>query len=214
MQVQVGGSFNNIVNLETGKPETEEIQIKPLGVRFFSGEEISYSLITQYEYLHVDFNIFENIVIPQKGYGWWRHQIDLKTKGARNLWGEASYGFGAFYNGTREDIKLKANWKVAVPFFLGGTFFQNHVELPEGEFTANIYQVNANILFSPDITLYNFLQYDNASKKAGLQSRFQWILKPGNEIIVAWNSRFIKNDGPVFLDESALRLKLKYNIRF
>jgi len=214
MQVQMGGSFNNIVNLETGKPETEEIQIKPLGVRFFSGEEISYSLINQYEYLHIDFNIFENIVIPQKGYGWWRHQIDLKTKGARNLWGEASYGFGAFYNGTREDIKLKANWKVAVPFFLGGTFFQNHVELPEGDFTANIYQVNANILFSPDITLYNFLQYDNASKKAGMQSRFQWILKPGNEIIVAWNSRFIKNDGPVFLDESALQLKLKYNIRF
>lgn len=214
MQVLTGASFNSISNLESKKVETSEIQIKPLGIRFLSGEEISYSLINQQEYLYSGFNIFENIVIPQGGYQWWRHKIDLKTKGARNIWGEASYGLGNFYSGTREDILLKANWKIAVPFFLGGTFIQNHVELPQGNFTANIYQVNANILFSPDITLYNFVQYDNASKNAGWQSRFQWILKPGNEIIVAWNTQFLKNDGPFYMDESALRLKLKYNIRF
>jgi hypothetical protein len=214
MQVQTGGSFFSISNLENKRIETAEFKIKPLGIRFFSGEEVSYSLINQHEYLYTGFNIFENIVVPQNGYEWWRHQIDLKTKGARNIWGEASYGFGAFYNGNRDDIILKTNWKVAVPFFLGGSFIQNHVELPQGKFTANIYQLNANILFSPDITLYNFVQYDNASKNAGWQSRFQWILKPGNEIIVAWNSQFLKNDGPFFRNESTLRLKLKYNIRF
>ena len=214
MQVLAGGSFNSISNLESKKVETSEIQIKPLGVRLFSGEEISYSLINQQEFLYLDFNIFENIIIPQRGYQWWRHKINLKTKGARNIWGEASYGFGEFYNGTRQDIILKANWKVAVPLFLGGSYIQNQVKLPMGNFTANIYQANANILFSPDITLYNFVQYDNASKIAGLQSRFQWIVKPGNEIIVAWNTKFLKKNGPYFMDESALRLKIKYNIRF
>jgi hypothetical protein len=214
MQVLFGGSFNSISNLESKKVETSEIQIQPLGIRFFSGEEIGYSLINQQEFLYSDFNIFNDIIIQQSGYQWWRHKIELKTKGARNIWGEASYGFGEFYDGTREDIILKANWKVAVPFFLGGSFIQNHVELPDGNFTANIYQLSANILFSPDITLYNFVQYDNASKNAGWQSRFQWILKPGNEIIIAWNTQFLKTDGPFFMDESALRLKLKYNIRF
>ncbi len=214
MQVLLGGSFNSISNLESKKVETAEIQIKPLGIRFFSGEEIGYSLLNQQEYLYTGFNIFEEIVIPQNGYQWWRHKLDLKTKGARNIWGEASYGFGDFYNGKREDIIIKANWKVSVPFFLGGSFIQNNVNLPQGNFTANIYQLNANILFNPDITLYNFVQYDNASKNAGWQSRFQWIVKPGNEIIVAWNARLLKNEGPFYMDESALRLKLKYNIRF
>lgn len=214
MQVLFGGSFNSISNLESKKVETSEIQVQPLGIRFFSGEEIGYSLINQQEFLYSDFNIFNDINIQQSGYQWWRHKIELKTKGARNIWGEASYGFGEFYDGAREDIILKANWKVAVPFFLGGSFIQNHVELPDGNFTANIYQISANILFSPDITLYNFVQYDNASKNAGWQSRFQWILKPGNEIIIAWNTQFLKPDGPFFMDESALRLKLKYNIRF
>lgn len=214
MQVLLGGSFNSISNLENKNIETSELQIKPLGIRFFSGEEIVYSLINQQEYLYSNFNIFENIIIPQNEYQWWRNQVDLKTKGARNVWGQASYSFGSFYSGVREDLIIKANWKVAVPFFLGGSYIQNQVKLPQGNFTVNIYQLNANILFSPNITLNNFLQYDNASKIAGWQSRFQWILKPGNEIIIAWNSRLLKNDGPLYISESALRLKLKYNIRF
>lgn len=214
MQVLFGGTFNYITNNETTKMETREFDLKPLGIRFFSGEEITYLLKNQYESLLNDFRIFNEIYIPKNDYNWWRHEASLKTKGARNLWGEAAYGFGNFFNGTRRDIKLKANWKIAVPFFLGGTFTQNEVELPNGRFTANIYQLNANILFSPDITLYNFVQYDNASKNAGWQSRFQWIVTPGNEIIIAWNSLFLQQEDPFYMQESTLRLKLKYNIRF
>jgi hypothetical protein len=58
------------------------------------------------------------------------------------------------------------------------------------------------------------VQYDNASKSAGWQSRFQWILKPGNEIILAWNANFLRPQSRFYLEESAVRLKLKYNIRF
>jgi len=214
MQIEFGGEFDYITNIESSDLETREIKLQPLGFRFMSGEEISYSLVNQYEMLTEDFNIFEDFIIPAGTYEWWFNTIELETKGARNIWGEASYGFGDFYTGYRRDIVLEANWKIAVPFFLGGTFTRNKIELPEGEFTANIYQVNANILFSPDITLYNYFQYDNASKSMGLQSRFQWILKPGNEIILAWTSNFLKPDDHFYMDESAIRLKLKYNIRF
>jgi hypothetical protein len=214
LQIQTGGSFDHISNLETGNLETRQFSIKPLGIRFKSGEQISYSISSQYELLTIDFNIFEKFIIPAAEYEWWNHRFRAETKGSRNIYGEASYGFGNFYNGTRNDLELQLNWKVAVPLFLGGTVINNHVFLPEGEFTANIYQVNANILFSPDITLYNFVQYDNASKSAGWQSRFQWILKPGNEIILAWNANFLRPQSRFYLEESAVRLKLKYNIRF
>jgi hypothetical protein len=214
MQIQSGGTFNHIINLENGNSETSLYRFKPLGIRFLSGEEISYYLINQYENLLFDFNIFRQIIIPKNDYSWWRHEFNLKTKGARNVWGETTYGLGNFFSGTREDIIIKANWKVAVPFFLGGTFHQNHIQLPQGKFTATIYQANANILMSPDITLYNFFQYDNASQKMGWQSRFRWILVPGNEIILVWNSLFLRDDGPFIMNDNALRIKLKYNIRF
>jgi hypothetical protein len=213
MQIEFGGSFNHISNLKTHELETREFEIQPIGIRFLSGEEIKYSFLSQYESLTKDFNIFDDFVIPLGTYEWWQQQIEVETKGARNVYGEASYRFGDFYNGKRNDIKLQANWKIAVPFFIGGSVAQNNISLPEGKFTANIFQVNANILFSPNVTLYNYLQYDNDSKNAGWQARFQWIIKPGNEIILAWTTNFYKPDNVFVMDASAARLKLKYNIR-
>ncbi len=214
LQLQFGGGFNHITNLETGKLATREFEINPMGIRFMSGEEVSYTITSQYEMLLTNFNIFEDFVIPKGEYEWWKHRFQLQTKGARNIWGTASYGIGNFFNGNRQDLTLRANWKVIVPLFVGGTFIQNHVILPDGDFTANIYQFNANVLFSPDITLYNFVQYDNDSKSTGWQSRFQWIVKPGNEIILAWTANFLQAGEQYLLDAGTTRLKLKYNIRF
>jgi len=213
MQVEFGGSFDYITNFETGDLETRQYSIQPMGIRFLSGEVLRYSLVSQYEFLTQDFNIFNDFIIPKGVYEWWQHEFKLETKGARNIYGEAAYRFGEFYNGHRNDIKLNLNWKVAVPLFLGGTVTRNNISLPEGSFSANIYQLNANLLFSPNVTLYNYFQYDNKSKSAGWQARFQWIIKPGNEIILAWTSNFKKPEESIIPDESAVRLKLKYNIR-
>jgi len=111
-------------------------------------------------------------------------------------------------------MRLSIYYKVVVPLFIGGNYNVNHVTLPEGDFTTKIYQVNANILFSPTVILSNYFQYDNGSKKTGWQSRFQWIVKPGNEIILAWTSGWLQPADRFILNESALRLKIKYNIRF
>jgi hypothetical protein len=88
------------------------------------------------------------------------------------------------------------------------------VVLPEGDFNARIYQMNLNLLLSPSVTVYNYFQYDNTSEKMGWQSRFSWIIKPGNEIILAWTSGWTRPDQQIVMNESALRFKVKYNIRF
>jgi hypothetical protein len=97
---------------------------------------------------------------------------------------------------------------------LGVKYKQNEVQLPGGSFTTRIYQMNVNVLFSPDITLNNYLQYDNSSKSVGVQSRFQWIVKPGNVIMLVWTTKLTQPLERYVMDESALRFKLKYNIRF
>ena len=122
--------------------------------------------------------------------------------------------FGDFYTGDQSSVEIAASWKVAIPVFIGGSFSSDHIKLPEGEFPAVIYQYNMNFLFSPDLTLYNYFQYDSKSEKIGWQSRFQWILKPGNEILLVWNSGFTKPLERYSMNESSMRFKLKYNIRF
>jgi hypothetical protein len=213
LQVFTGAGFNHIVNF-SNILESRQVNFNPLKIRFKSGEEFSYAINKNFEYLEKQFNIFSTYVIPVGRYEFVRHTLSLATAGSRNLAGDCSYVWGGFYDGTRQDINVGVNYKVAVPLFIGAKYKLNKVSLPQGDFTARIYQVNANILFSPNVTLNNYLQYDNSSKKMGIQSRFQWIVKPGNEIIVAWTSNLSKPLERFVMDESALRFKLKYNIRF
>lgn len=213
LQLKTGAGFSYVTNFDN-QLVTRELKFSPLGIRFKSGEEIYYTINQQYELLTKDFPIFSGFIIPKDDYTFWYQNIQLLTAGSRNLAGSASFGTGDFYNGNKRDLKLAVNYKVAVPLYIGGTYTQNHVSLPEGDFTTQIYQMNMNILVSPSITLYNYFQYDNASERMGWQSRFQWILKPGNEIILAWTSGWTRPESRWSMSDSALRLKLKYNIRF
>ena len=213
LQVYSGIGFDNIVNF-SNVPETKTINFSPLYLRFKSGEEFSYSLSQNNEHLEKDFNIFANYIIPTGQYQFYRQTLSFLTAGSRNFAVTGSYVWGDFYNGIRQDLNAGVNYKIAVPLFIGVKYKQNVVTLPVGNFTARIYQVNANILFSPDITLYNYIQYDNESKAIGIQSRFQWIVTPGNEIYLVWTSDISQPLERFVMNDSALKFKVKYNIRF
>lgn len=212
-QITFGGDFDYVTDF-ANKLQSKQMIIKPLGIRFESGETFNYSLVRKYDFLVNDFNIYSNFIIPTNKYRWWENQFSFATLGSRKVYGSISYGFGNFYTGQKNTAGISTNWKVAVRLFIGGKYSTNIVKLPEGQFTANIYQFNTNILFSPSLTLYNLVQYDTQSKIIGWQSRFKWILKPGNEILLVWNSGFTKPLDRYVMNESALRFKLKYNIRF
>ena len=213
LQVYSGIGFDNIVNF-SNVLETRTISYSPLYLRFKSGEEFSWSVSQNNENLEKDFHIFSNYVIPVGRYEFFRNSLNFLTAGSRNFSGSTTYSWGDFYSGSRKDYSVGVNYKIAVPFFVGIKYSQNDVTLPAGNFSARIYQVNANILFSPDITLYNYLQYDNNSKTIGIQSRFQWIVHPGNEIFIVWTSNISRPMERYVMNESALKFKVKYNIRF
>ncbi len=213
LQTLTGVGFNHIVNF-SNVLESRQISYLPLKIRFKSGEEFSYTIHSDYEYLEKPFNIYSTYVIPIGIYNFNRHTVSLVSAGSRNFAGDFSYIWGNFYNGSRKDINVGINYKVAVPLFIGARYKQNDVSLPAGKFITRIYQVYANILFSPQVTFNNYFQYDNNSKTVGVQSRFQWIVKPGNEIILAWTSKLSKPLERYVMDESAVRFKIKYNIRF
>ena len=152
--------------------------------------------------------------IPPDEHQFLWQTISLTSAPRRLLWGAIDYRFGGFYNGTRKETKLKAGYKVIVPLFIGGELIRNDVQLPESGFIAIIYRLNLNILFSPDITLSNYVQYDNKSGKMGWQSRFRWIIKPGKEVFFVWNSIAADPYERFQIQETSARLKVKYTIRF
>lgn len=200
---------------------TREIKVQPIGVRFLSGENISYLVSRKYELLDNDFNIYRKIYIPPGTYEFTKQIVSLLSAERRRLWGQIKYEWGEFWTGTADKVQLEMSYKVSVPVALAIQVEHNDVDIQEGVFTLDVYRINFDLLFSPQLTLQNFIQYDDESQTFGWQSRLRWILKPGNEILFAWNSlwsdpmdRLNPHLREFVLAQSTTRLKINYNYRF
>ncbi len=213
LQVLAKIDLDYITNLEN-RLLTRTLAITPLSLRFKSGDNLAFTISPLYEHLTENFKIHPEHQITTGGYDFLRYSCYFESALQRNFWATAKYSQGKFYDGNRTEMALAAGYKIAVPLFLGLEAEHNDISLPDGDFTTQIYRLNVNFLFSPFMTLYNYIQYDNLSQKMGWQSRFRWILKPGTEILLVWNSVWQDPLERHEITESTTRLKFRYVYRF
>ncbi len=213
MQALAGVGLDHITDFR-GNLLTREWKLTPVKLRLLTGEELQYRITGTFEFLDAPFDLYTGYIVPGGNHHFTWQTISFKTARKRQLWGSVDYRFGEFFNGTRREIWLKSGCQVMVPLFIGAELIRNDILLEGTGFTANIYRMNLNILFSPDITLYSFIQYDSQSEKMGWQSRFQWIIRPGKEVFLVWNSIARDPFERYQLEEAGARFKVKYTLRF
>ena len=212
-QLSFGTEFEYTTDLDN-RLLTRILELQPVNIRFDSGDQLGGELHLNFEYLDEAFHIHPDHAIPVGEYRFIDYRATFDSARRRRFWFSAEGNWGEFYSGRRKGTELAMGYKVAVPVFLSVEWEQDRVYLPSGSFTATVSRFVANVLFSPDVTLYNYIQYDNLSRVLGWQSRFYWILQPGNEIIVVWNANVSEPwDQPRWGDTNA-RLKVNYNFRF
>lgn len=214
MQVKTGIKYIFISDLYNGGLETAQIDLNYSDVIFLSGDKITLSSQYTFESLKNDFNIFGDHTIVADDYNFWRHSMQVTSAKRRIFWASTKVGFGGFYSGNRTDWLIQAGYKVAVPLFIGVESDRKWVDLPDGSFVAQIYRLNLNFMFSPNLTWYNFAQYENQNESIGWQSRFQWIIKPGKELFLTFNSPLIDPLERFQTEAYEARVKVKYTIRF
>ncbi len=195
--------------------ETRAIRFTPFEIEFISGDQISTAFEHNYEQLDAPFSIHPEHTISAGNYTFKRYEVEAISAKRRPLWLSAEYEWGEFYTGRLSQWMTGLGYKIAVPLFLGVEYEHNNVSLDTGDFTTDVARLNVNLLFSPKMFMYNYIQYDNLSDRMGWQSRFVWILKPGREIFFVWNSI---SENPTLerfaFTETSSRLKFKYAIRF
>jgi hypothetical protein len=214
MQVKSGIKYVLISDLKNGGLQTAQVDFNLSDVIFLSGDIISLLSQYQFESLEKDFNIFGNYVIPVNEYRFWRHSLTFTSAKRRNFWLASKVGLGSFYSGKRTDWLISAGYKIFVPVYLGAESDRKWVSLPDGDFITQIYRLNLNFLFSPNLSWYNYAQYENQSETVGWQSRFQWIIKPGKEVFLTFNSPTIDPLERFTPEVYEARVKVKYTIRF
>jgi hypothetical protein len=188
----------------------------PFNARTESGEHLEWNVIPTFEHLDQPFEISPGIVIPEGSYRWTRYRAEVNTATKRPWVIDAALWWGGFYGGTLEQLELGATLKPSRHVSLSVQAERNTITLPEGSFNTDILTLKADYNVTPNLSWANLAQYDNQSTVAGLQSRFRWILQPGNDLFIIVNRGWRRplDEGrfePIFDRASA---KLQYTVRF
>ncbi|MGH9258040.1 MAG: carbohydrate binding family 9 domain-containing protein [Vicinamibacterales bacterium] len=196
---------------------TRNIEFRLLQMNLHSQDNFSVSVARRHERLDEPFEITDDITLPLgDAYSFNRYRFWFSTANRRMLAFNMRYETGGFYSGTRteQQVNLSVRARPGVFLFLTGQW--NNVELPEGSFTTRLYRIVGETQLSPFIALTNNIQYDTQSAVLGWQSRFRWILTPGNDLYLVYTHNWL--DDPVLnrlatLDKRAAS-KILYTYRF
>ncbi len=185
------------------------------GIDLHSGDSFDFWIVPNFERLIDDFEIHPGIVLPEGTQSHFtRYRFQLTTGSQRPIAFRSTYDRGAFFSGDRREFVAAVDLRPRNGLRLSVDGEWNRIDLSEGAFSTSVIRAAAQTQFSPWVSLSNTVQYDTVSRMLGWQTRFRWILRPGNDFFFT----YLQNWQDDFL---ALRtmdrqgsVKLSYTHRF
>jgi hypothetical protein len=191
--------------------------VTALQVNFQTQDQIQVHVIPAYEQLDRNFNISRGITLPKNtGYNYSRYRVVLGTAQRRRVAATTTVETGSFYSGDRGQLILDTAFRprTGVVLYVYGEW--NKITLPQGQFSTRLYRTILDTQFNPWVQLSNNIQYDSVSAVMGWQSRFRWILRPGNDLYVVYTHNWL--DDPVLsrfiTQDRRVASKILYTYRF
>ena len=173
---------------------TQVWNLTALNMDFHTGDTFSLFVVPEYQRLDRDFAIYPGITLPKGSeYRFVRWRATASTANRRLIAFAPTLEVGRFYSGTirrvAADVTVRARPGV-IAYFSGEI---NNVRLAEGTFTTKLLRVTPEWQLNQWISLVNTWQYDTVSRVLGWQSRFRWIVRPGNDVYVVYSHNWLSD---------------------
>ena len=171
---------------------TRDVDITATRVELHSGDNVQFNVSPSYERLEEPFEIIDGVILPAGAeYDFARYRVSMNTASKRIVSLSPSFEWGGFLSGRRRELQMDVGVRPRPGVTLNLNYEFNDVSLAEGTFETKLFRVVADTQFSPFMYLVNNVQYDSVSRIVGWQSRFRWILKPGNDIFFVYTHNWI-----------------------
>lgn len=211
----LGGIEARQIADDAGRLESRSIVLTPFSVDTQPGDIFSFDVARYTEVLKRPFTLPGSVGVPTGRYEFDRMRLYGNTAGFRPVSMTWDLEIGDFYDGTRRDARVGLNWRPNRHWALGTQLQANQIDLPSGEFTARVWSVTANYAFNVNWAWLNVAQYDNVSKRIGLNSRLRWLPAQGQVAYLVvnydWREDVNGNFQP-FLAETTV--KFTYTFRY
>jgi hypothetical protein len=215
-QFEFGANSDVVTDLENQLLE-RIVELTLLGVQFHSGDNFDVEIAPTYERLDAPFTISRGITLPMGAeYDFTRFQARVGTTNRRVVSTNVRVESGGFYSGSRRVAAVGVTARLRPGYLVSLNSEFNRVELDEGSFTTRLFRLVGEAQFSPRMALVNNVQYDSQSAVLGWQSRFRWILRPGNDLYLVYTHNWV--DDPLRAQfatlDKRIATKVVYTHRF
>jgi hypothetical protein len=170
--------------------QTAAFEVQPFGAEMESGDYMELMLQRDFDAPAGDFDIFGPVTVPAGRYWWDRARVFVMTSERRPWSLEVEGSTGGFYSGhsTQAELggTLRAGGHLIVSVNLQGT----DAHLPEGSFTAIEAAGRIEYAFSTRCDLMALVQHENEDHRLGVNARFHWSPRIGNDFYLVWNAGY------------------------
>ncbi len=176
-QFRFTGSLNNLTDM-AGELMTREQSLNA-NVSFQSGDNIMFNYGWKFDRLEYDFEVYEDIVIPEGEYefaDWW---LNFRSYSARPLSASMTLSGGGYFDGTRYSLSPRGTIRFNENFSLSPGYNYNTVDLPGGSFVTHTGTLRIVYNFNEQWLTNALIQYNSVSGRMSVFARLQYVLNDG-----------------------------------
>ncbi|MEA3246875.1 MAG: DUF5916 domain-containing protein [Gemmatimonadota bacterium] len=177
----------SLVTEPGGRWESFRVFTAPVNWRLESGDRFEFNVVPVGERLVEPFPIADGVTIPPGTYTWNRYRLEAQLAAKRRFSGQFTWWFGDFYSGRLDEYVATAAYKPSPLLMLEFNATRNVGRLAEGNFTQQVVGTRVRVNVSPDLQFNSYLQYDNASRTFGTNTRVRWTFSPVGDLFVVYN---------------------------
>jgi hypothetical protein len=172
----------------------EDHDLLSLSLRNSANDEIWLETTEYGDRLDEAFEIRPGIPIAAGYYRYPQVKVGIDTADARGISGSLQFQAGNYYSGTKRQASGGIGWRPNRHWLLSANYEVQHISLPTGAFSVAIASGKVNLAFTPDLSLSTLAQYDNISRRLGVNVRLKWTVRPGCDSFVVLNQGYIARE--------------------
>jgi hypothetical protein len=192
-----------------GAVQSERHRLDFFGLRTARASEAYLYVADNFERLEAPFAIAPGVVIPPGDYRFDGVGARYLTHSSRPVSVEGIAEAGGFYDGTHVSssftLRLRPN-----RYLRSESVWQvDDVDLPAGDFTANVLRQRLAFALTPRLLTNVYLQWSSLNDLLSLNVRFNWTYRPGSDVYLVYNRRWA-GSGSTVPDDWQVQAKLTY----
>ena len=159
-----------------------------IGTYFEDGSSVTFYYNDHFEQLDIPFPIRNaGVTVPAGTYRFGEWVFSYRSDPSRRLYTQTRYSPQTFFDGTRTDIQATVGFRATSRISAETIFNRSDVDLPWGNFVADLASLRLDLTLSPTVTLRSLSQYSSLSGELSNSIRFNWIYSPGSDIYIAYD---------------------------